>query len=143
MTIRQNEILREVPPDGAFHFYTGIDRPIIVSANSLTDLLTKIRSVPVESVGFHTSRGDFENWIRMLGDETLAQQMAKLGTESREALRKHSIQVLEARHKELTKASSDMTTPSDRNRPSEQTQRRKNSSYQRSNPGKIARKPTR
>jgi hypothetical protein len=104
MSNKQNEILREVSPGEVFRFYTGLNQPTALSANSLGDLLTKIKSVQIQSVEFHASRGDFQNWLEMLGDQRLARQMAELARENLkgEPLRQRSIRLLESRYRELT-----------------------------------------
>jgi hypothetical protein len=71
-------ILRRVPEEQAFNFYESIDTPTGMAARSLAEFLDILKRVGPSSVEFHTARGDFENWARMLGDETLAKQMGSL-----------------------------------------------------------------
>jgi hypothetical protein len=126
MSVRQDEILREVRPDEVFHFYAGLGQPTTFSANSLRDLVTKMKTVQIQSVEFHSSRGDFQNWIRMLGDQRLARQLAELARENLkgEALRERSIRLLESRYKELSQPQSAGTEKG--NRSPEPTPKRKN-----------------
>ena len=73
------KILRRVPEERAFHFYRGIDQPLIESAVSLTDLCKKVERVDVQSVAFHQARGDLERWIRdVLGDGELAMSFDRI-----------------------------------------------------------------
>ena len=74
-TKQVSQILRELPLDKAFHFYTGIDRYMGVYANSLTDFCKKILEVTPESIEFHLRRRDFESWLHGLGDWELAEKV--------------------------------------------------------------------
>ena len=69
-------ILRSVPPQNAFFFYRALGAPTGAAARNLTDFLGIINTIDITSLQFHLGRGDFENWIKMLGDNTLAQQFA-------------------------------------------------------------------
>jgi hypothetical protein len=69
------KILRRISPEKAFHFYAGIDQSLGSSADHLTDLCDKIRSINIKSIEFHTARGDFESWIRQLGDIELEKRL--------------------------------------------------------------------
>ncbi|MGI0080103.1 MAG: DUF5752 family protein [Nitrososphaerales archaeon] len=71
-------ILRTVAEDKAFYFYMGIDRPLNVRASNLKEFLEKLGSVDIGSIEFHLTKGDFEKWIGMLGDHTLAQSIAEM-----------------------------------------------------------------
>jgi DNA-binding transcriptional ArsR family regulator len=73
------QILRELPLDKAFHFYTGIDRYMGVYANSLADFCKKILEVTPESIEFHLRRRDFESWLHGLGDRELAEKVGLIG----------------------------------------------------------------
>lgn len=73
-----SKILREVPYEVAFHFYREVDRPIGLSSTSLVDFYGKIREIDLEVFKFHFLRGDFENWIRFLGDIELAKRLEVL-----------------------------------------------------------------
>jgi len=73
-----NNILREVSEDSAFHFYKSIDTPTGITARSLQEFHDALRRVEPSSVEFHIARGDFENWVKMLGDVTLAKQIVSL-----------------------------------------------------------------
>lgn len=73
-----NNILREVAEDSAFHFYKSIDAPTGITARSLQEFHDALRGVEPSSVEFHIVRGDFVNWVKMLGDLTLAKQIESL-----------------------------------------------------------------
>jgi hypothetical protein len=98
-------ILQEVPRDKAFHFYTEIDSPTGAFATGLVEFRHIIKMVDGRSLEFHTARGDFENWIRMLGDEMLARQFAtvRAGNLKGEALRGRLLQLLRLRWGQLRK----------------------------------------
>jgi predicted transcriptional regulator len=68
-------LLSKVPQEKAFHFYIGVDKPLMVSADSLTDFYEKIQNIDVKSIEFHTLRRDFELWIHFLGDAELAKRL--------------------------------------------------------------------
>jgi hypothetical protein len=72
------KILSSVPLEGAFHFYYGIDQPMGVHADSLNDFVDKIQNIDSKSIAFHTSRKDFEFWIRSLGDIELSKKIGLL-----------------------------------------------------------------
>jgi len=71
-------ILRELSEDSAFHFYKSIDTPTGITARSLQEFHDALKRVEPSSVEFHIARGDFENWVKMLGDVTLAKQIGSL-----------------------------------------------------------------
>ena len=70
--------LRTVAPDKAFSFYREVGQPLGLASRSLDELATAVEGVDPSSVRFHIERGDFENWLRMLGDRPLADQVASL-----------------------------------------------------------------
>ena len=59
----------------AFHFFRGIDQPTGILSDSLVDLCDKIKTLDIEPIEFHMSRGDFENWVSSLGDVELAKRL--------------------------------------------------------------------
>ena len=73
-----SNILRSVPPQNAFYFYRAIGAPTGAAARNLPDFLGILNSIDLASLQFHVGRGDFENWLKMLGDDTLAKQIAAL-----------------------------------------------------------------
>jgi len=76
-----SDVLRTVPNENAFYFYRGEGSPSGLKASSLQEFLSSIESADAESLYFHSRRHDFENWIRMLGDPTLAKQMLTLSSQ--------------------------------------------------------------
>lgn len=103
-------ILRELPKEEAFHFYTGIDQYVGVYANSLNDFCGKIQTVNVKSVEFHAPRRDFELWLDSLGDLELAKIMGVIRRArlSGENLRKKVYESVKSRCEELTDLSSEV-----------------------------------
>jgi hypothetical protein len=82
-------VLKPTTHEKAFHFYAGIGKPLHISAKDLLDFCDKLNQVSVESIEFHSKRGDFENWFTSLGDVELAKKAALLKTKvSGEELRK-------------------------------------------------------
>ena len=73
-----SNILRSVPPQNAFFFYRAIGAPTGAAARNLPDFLGILNTIDITSLQFHLGRGDFENWVKMLGDDTLAKQIASL-----------------------------------------------------------------
>jgi len=102
-TKQVSHILRELPLEKAFHFYTGIDRYMGVYANSLTDFCKKIMGVTPESIEFHLLRRDFESWLQGLGDLELAEKISLIhGMElSEEGLQKKVYETVKSRCDEL------------------------------------------
>lgn len=74
------DILRTLSDDKAFYFYNGIDAPLGVKANNLEEFALKVGNVSATCVEFHVKRHDFENWIKMLGDVALAEQIMAIGS---------------------------------------------------------------
>lgn len=71
-----SRILRTLPREKAFYFFTSIGNYIGESAASLKEFLDKIREVNVKSLEFHFYRGDFEKWTaEVLEDKELAEQI--------------------------------------------------------------------
>ena len=72
-------ILRTVPREKAFYFFTSIGNYTGESAASLKEFMEKINEVNVKSLEFHLYRGDFEKWISdVLQYEELAEEFRKL-----------------------------------------------------------------
>ena len=71
-------VLRTVAPDKAFTFYKDEGQPLGVTSKSLDELAASAKSIDQSSIKFHVERGDFEGWFTMLGDKSLAGQVAAL-----------------------------------------------------------------
>jgi len=63
MNSDQSEILRTVPREKAFYFFTSIGNYSGVSAASLKEFVEKVNEVNIKSLEFHLYRGDFEKWL--------------------------------------------------------------------------------
>lgn len=100
---RALSVLRSVPLEKAFHFYTGIDEYMGIYANSLSDFCSKIQSIDVKSIEFHMPRKDFESWLHSLGDTELATKIGLIRNMglSRNSLRKKVYETVKSRHEEL------------------------------------------
>jgi alpha-amylase len=71
------EILRTVPYEKGFHFYTALGHFTRETATSLDAFEMKLQVVPMDSVNFHLQRGDFQKWIEdTLGDIELAKRVS-------------------------------------------------------------------
>ncbi len=67
-------ILANMAHDKTFHFYAAVGKPLSLRAHSLQDFCEKILKVSVDSIEFHTNRGDFKAWFTGLGDAELAKK---------------------------------------------------------------------
>lgn len=77
--IPANKILRKLPRENAFYFFTSIGNYTGESAASLEEFVKKILEVNVKSLEFHLYRGDFQKWIEeVLEDKILANEIKKL-----------------------------------------------------------------
>jgi hypothetical protein len=93
------EILRTVPYEKGFHFYTAHGNYTRETATSLDDFEKKIQIVPAASVNFHLQRGDFQKWIEnTLGDTELAKRISLIELMlPAEDLRKELIAIVQTR----------------------------------------------
>jgi len=74
-----SKILRALPREKAFYFFTSIGNYTGESAASLKEFMEKINKVNMKSLEFHLYRGDFEKWIiEVLEDKRLAEDIGKL-----------------------------------------------------------------
>jgi len=96
-------VLTKTSMDRAFHFYTGIGQRLEVHSDNLVDFCDKIKTVDIESVQFHATRGDFELWVHFLGDIELAKRLRLLreANLSGETLRERLCKTLKSRCDEL------------------------------------------
>lgn len=100
-----SKILRTVPREEAFYFFTSIGNYTGESASSLKEFMGKINEVNVKSLEFHLYRGDFEKWINeVLKDEELAGEVKRLQRFSLagDALRNQLYLTVSRRFKHLT-----------------------------------------
>jgi len=74
-----SKVLKTLPREKAFYFFTSIGNYTGESASSLKEFLEKINGVNVKSLEFHLYRGDFEKWIaEVLEDKQLAEEIRRL-----------------------------------------------------------------
>lgn len=97
------EILRTVPYEKGFHFYSAIGNFSGETATSLDDFEKKLQVVSADSVNFHLQRGDFQKWIEdTLGDRELAKRVSLVKlTLPVENLRKELLAIVQTRITEL------------------------------------------
>lgn len=73
------KVIKTIPREKAFYFFTSIGNYTGESASSLKEFMEKINEVNVKSLEFHLYRGDFEKWIaEVLEDKELAEEIRKL-----------------------------------------------------------------
>jgi len=78
-----SKVLRTVPREKAFYFFTSIGNYTGISASSLKEFMEKINEVNVKSLEFHINRGDFEKWTaEVLQDTDLAAEIRRLQKQS-------------------------------------------------------------
>ena len=99
------KILRTIPQNEAFYFFTGIREYTGEYATSLDNCCTKIRLVDLKSVLFHFDRQDFEKWIKgTIGDVILADKIGKIkNSVNREEFRTEIHRIVEQRLSQLKK----------------------------------------
>jgi hypothetical protein len=100
-----SRILRAVPREKAFYFFTSIGNYTGISASSLKEFMEKINDVNVKSLDFHLYRGDFEKWIdETLEDKQLAIEIRSLRNlnYSGPMLKEHLHSIVAKRYKELS-----------------------------------------
>jgi hypothetical protein len=99
------KVIKTVPREKAFYFFTSIGNYTGESASSLEEFMEKINEVNVKSLEFHLYRGDFEKWINeVLQDEELAVEVRKLQkfNLTGDALRNQLYVIVSRRLKRLT-----------------------------------------
>ena len=108
LQLDQGNILDKTSPERAFYFYSGIGQFTGLSSDSLADFRDKIRSVDIRSIQFHVARGDFEAWIRLLGDTGLERRLRLIREMelTGEALRERLYVTLRSRCDELQRQQS-------------------------------------
>ena len=100
-----SRILRTLPREKAFYFFTSIGNYTGESAASLKEFMDKINEVNLKSLEFHLYRGDFEKWIAdVLEDKDLAIRMGNLREKnySGVALREYLYSMVARRYNELS-----------------------------------------
>ncbi len=80
---KAHEILRSVEYEKGFHFFSPDGHYMGETATTLCFFLKDLRSVGIESVRFHFSRGDFQRWLRTtIGDQELANEIDSIDKNS-------------------------------------------------------------
>jgi len=96
------EILRNVTDEEAFYFYENIGNPTGESAKSLSEFISVIDVVKLESLLFHLKRKDFQKWFKeTLGDPELAKRMGRIASSNDKKLRTKIHAIVENRLQEL------------------------------------------
>jgi hypothetical protein len=97
-------ILRTLPHKNGFHFYKTIGQYIDVTATSLKDFQSKLKTIDEQSLLFHYPRGDFKKWIQnILKDKKLANQIdINTSNLSSKNIRENLLLIINKRIKELT-----------------------------------------
>jgi hypothetical protein len=93
------EILKTVPHEKGFHFYTTHGSYTGETATSLDAFENKIQVVPAASMSFHLQRGDFQKWIEdTIGDNELAKRISLIElTLPAEDMRKELLSIVQTR----------------------------------------------
>jgi len=74
-----SRVLKTVPREKAFYFFTSIGNYTGMSASSLKEFMGRINEVNPKSLEFHLGRGDFEKWVaEVLQDPELAGDIKRL-----------------------------------------------------------------
>jgi len=101
-----SRILRVLPREKAFYFFTSIGNYTGESAASLEQFVDKTNEVNIKSLEFHLYRRDFEKWIaETLEDQELAKEIENLRNQnySGTSLRKQLYHILTKHYEKLTK----------------------------------------
>jgi hypothetical protein len=103
------KILRSVPYNQGFHFFTSVGRYTGETAIDLFAFYEELRVIENDSVIFHFPRGDFQKWIKeTLGDNELADRIDKINPQqSQEKTKKELIETIESRLVELQTLAND------------------------------------
>jgi hypothetical protein len=98
-----SEILRTVPYEKGFHFYTDLGYFTGKTATNLDAFEKVLQVVTAASVNFHFQRGDFQKWIEeTLGDKELAKRIDLIKLPySAEELRKEMLAIVRTRITQL------------------------------------------
>lgn len=98
------KVLRKLPRDKEFYFFTSIGNYTGEHASSLREFVDKLNSVNIKSLEFHLHRGDFERWIaETLEDKELAEEVKDLKQREYvgEILRNHLQLIIYKRYESL------------------------------------------
>jgi len=100
---KHKRILRKVSADKGFTFFYDFSRPTGLTARSLYEFHSILKTVDVGSIKFHMARGDFERWLlQVIGDEELAHKVSRLSRiKDGELLRVKLLEKIKKRIREL------------------------------------------
>jgi len=99
------KILRTVPREKAFYFFTSVGNYTGMSAASLKEFTERMNEVNTKSLEFHLQRRDFEKWVdEVLQDKDLAFEIKRLQkfNLTGDALRNQLSMAVSRRFKRLT-----------------------------------------
>jgi len=99
-------LLNVVPSEYAFQFFTEIGKNTGITATSTVDFAEKLQVIPIQSVGFHFQRQDFQKWFKnIIGDEELVKRINEINiwVQDDEKLRKELSTAIQNRINELPK----------------------------------------
>ncbi len=97
-------ILRLLPVERGFTFFYEFARPTQTTVHSLEEFHSALKEIDIESIEFHSERGDFERWIRhVVGDNNLADKLKDMTNQKpkAETLRRKTANAVDQRIKEL------------------------------------------
>ncbi len=97
-------ILRSLPVERGFTFFYEFARPTQTTVHSLEEFHSALKEIDIESIEFHSERGDFERWIRhVVGDNNLADKLKDMTNQKpkAETLRRKTANAVDQRIKEL------------------------------------------
>ena len=97
------EILRTVPYEKGFHFYSTLGKFTYETATNLDLFEKKLQTVPADSLNFHLQRGDFQKWVKTtLSNGELAHRLNSVSsTLPPKELRKELLTIVQTRITEL------------------------------------------
>jgi predicted transcriptional regulator len=111
---KAKSIIAYAPHDKAFNFHADNDSPHHhhMHAHSLQDFSNKISRVDLKAIESHMDNGDFEAWLKCLGDQKLTKKLAIIKRKKiiGEQLRLLLQNIMEHRCQELIKLA-EYTTP--------------------------------
>jgi len=100
-------ITSSVPAEKGFHFFTDLQKPTGIFATSIFDFAEQLKKISLQSLEFHTKRGDFSKWLKdVIKDDTLSAEFEKMRSSSLtgEKLRTRLVSTVDKRCKELAGA---------------------------------------
>ena len=108
MPIDNGKRVSELPPDRGFHFHLDVGNYTGQYATNLNQFSRILKEIDLKSIEFHNPRGDFENWIRFIGDDLLSNRLVKIRGRNvaGEALRSEIVRSVRRRLQQLTNSKS-------------------------------------